>query len=98
MTEALWRGLIVTVTVAHLRGVAVTRVQQKQINIHVKEKKEVNALLGGKNIVDIPLMRKTKVYNSLSLFYCLLFFIDFTDEYDAGACIGSMIMILAFYV
>ena len=42
-----------------------------QRNILVKEKKEMNTLIGGKNIVAIPLMR-TKVYNLfVTLLLCL---------------------------
>lgn len=65
----LRRGVAVTMTGVHLRENIDTAVLLTQTNILIKEKKEMNALAGGKNIVAIPLMR-TKLYNSLSPLCC----------------------------
>ena len=63
-----------------------------QRNILVKEKKEMNTLIGGKNIVAIPLMR-TKVYNlfvnlllCLSALYVYMVEIGMLSGYQEGSC------------
>ena len=60
------------VTGVHLRKNVDTGVLLTKTNILGREKKEMNGLKGGKNIVTIPLTR-TKLYNSLLSPFCCAF-------------------------